>query len=426
MNLILPWYLAFGLVLIPALILLYLLKVRRRDFVVGSTYLWSHLLRDLAAHEPWQRLHWSVMLATQILILTALVVTLGRPFVPTEAQQSIHAILLLDASASMQTTDVKPNRFEAARELARQTIRDMPEGSLGTVMTVKGKPEVLIATSGDRSALLHAVDAAVVTGGGSDIRQAMLLASALNTDRKLTRAYLFSDGAIAETDEIDTFGLDFVFVPVGTLAENRAISTLSARPDPMNARRYQVFARVRNYGSLPARDTLTLYADGNLADSREIQLAAGQAQEFVFSDLPIGTRSVEARLGTPDQLPLDDLAFAVLDVRRPAQILLITAGNVYLEKILSLVPNAEMFRTAPRRYFTIDSDRYDLVIFDNFVPDSLPRGNLLFVNPSDSTIFSVEGEARRPRVRSWDRDDPLLQFVEIGRASCRERVYVLV
>ena len=48
MSFLAPLMLAFG-VLIPVLILFYLLKVRRQEFVVGSTYLWQDLLRDIAA-----------------------------------------------------------------------------------------------------------------------------------------------------------------------------------------------------------------------------------------------------------------------------------------------------------------------------------------------------------------------------------------
>ena len=89
---------------------------------------------------------------------------------------------------------------------------------------------------------------------------------------------------------------------------------------------------------------------------------------------------------------------------------------------MGLIPNVELFRSQPRRYFTLDADRYDLIVFDTFVPDVVPRGNLLFVNPTESALFSSEGEVRRPRIRDWERDDPLLQFVDlrdvaIARAS---------
>jgi hypothetical protein len=422
MSLLAPLALGLGLFLLPALVLLYLLKVRRRDFEVGSTYLWTHLLRDLAAHEPWQRLHWSVLLTAQLIAMALLVLIVARPFYTAQAAESIHAIILLDASASMQMTDVTPNRFEAARQEARRVLRELPDGSTGTIILLKAKPEVLVAGATDRQQLLQAVDNATVSGGAADLRPAMLLAAALNNDRKRARVFLISDGAFSDADQVDTAGLETNFIEVGASGDNRAITTLSARPDPLNAHQYQVFARVRNYSEQPVSDILSVTADGNPADSREVQLAPGAAQDYVFNDLPVGTKTLAAHLSTPDALPLDDQAYAVLDVRRPAQVLLVTAGNLYLEKVMGLIPNAELFRSQPRRYFTLDADRYDLVVFDTFVPDVLPRGNLLFINPPDSPLLSVEGEVRRPRIRDWERDNPLLQFVDlrdvaIARAS---------
>jgi Ca-activated chloride channel family protein len=408
-----PFGLILGAVLVPALILLYLLKVRRRDFEVGSTYLWTHLLRDLAAHEPWQRLHWSVLLTAQLLALVILILAVARPFYTAEAAESIHAIILLDGSASMQMTDVTPSRFEAARNEARRVIRELPDESSGTLIVVKAKPEVLMAASTDRQQLLQTVDNATVSGGSADLRQAMLLASALNNDRKRASVYLISDSAFGDLDQVDSAGLETALIQVGVSGNNRAISTLSARPDPLNAHQYQVFARVRNYSEQGANDILTISADGNPVDSREVTLAPDAAQEYVFSDLPVGTKTVAARLSSPDALPLDDQAYAVLDVRRPAQVLLVTGGNLYLEKVMGLIPNAELFRTQPRRYFTLDADRYDLVVFDTFVPDVIPRGNMLFINPPESSLFSIDGEVRRPRIRDWEREHPLLQFVDL-------------
>ena len=413
MSLLQPLALALGLVLIPTLIGLYLLKVRRRDFEVGSTYLWTHLLRDLAAHEPWQKLHWSVLLTAQLLAMLLLVFVVARPFYSVQAAESVHAIILLDGSASMQMTDVQPSRFEAARQEARRIIRELPDDSLGTLIVLKAKPEVLQAASTDRLQLLQAVDNATVSGGSGDVREALLLAAALNNDRKRARVFLLSDGAFGSSEPIDTAGLELVYRPIGTSGDNRAISTLSARPDPQNAHLYQLFARVRNYSESPFSDVLTVEADGSPTESREVALEPGAAQDYIFSDLPVGTKTVAARLQSADALPLDDQAFAVLDVRQPAQVLLVTSGNLYLEKVMGLIPNAELFRTQPRRYFTLDADRYDLIVFDTFVPDVLPRGNLLFVNPPDSPLFTVEGEVRRPRIRDWDRDHPLLRFVDL-------------
>ena len=51
MNLVVPAALGFG-ALVPILVVFYLLKVRRHDLDVSSTYLWEQLQRDLVALSP--------------------------------------------------------------------------------------------------------------------------------------------------------------------------------------------------------------------------------------------------------------------------------------------------------------------------------------------------------------------------------------
>ena len=143
MNLVAPLGLAFGS-LIPILIIFYLLKVRRHELEVSSTYLWEQLHRDLVAHEPWQRLKTSLLLLLQILLMALLTFGLARPFFTANAQASDNIVLLLDASASMQATDVKPNRFEAARSAARDLVGRLSDDATGTIVRVKDHPEVLI------------------------------------------------------------------------------------------------------------------------------------------------------------------------------------------------------------------------------------------------------------------------------------------
>ena len=97
----------------------------------------------------------------------------------------------------------------------------------------------------------------------------------------------------------------------------------------------------------------------------------------------------------------------MLDVGRRSEILLVTNGNVFLEKVLSLLPTGDVSRVAaaplPRPW---TSDQYDVVVFDGYVPDVLPRGNVLIVNPSESALFTIEGEVRRPTIRELGARGP--------------------
>src|SRR5512138_3300708 len=118
MSLLAPGLLLLGLLAGPVL-LLYMLKLRRRDTQVSSNLLWEQVLRDREANAPWQRLKRNLLLFLQLLILAAMVLALARPWVPSPTVAQGNVVVLLDASASMAATDVSPSRFAAAQDIAR-------------------------------------------------------------------------------------------------------------------------------------------------------------------------------------------------------------------------------------------------------------------------------------------------------------------
>jgi hypothetical protein len=109
------WQDGLSALLSRPIILMYMLRLRRREMRVSSTLLWEKLVRDREANAPWQRLRRNLLLLLQLLILGALVLALARPFLPTPAIVRGNTVVLLDASASMQAADVAPSRFAAAQ-----------------------------------------------------------------------------------------------------------------------------------------------------------------------------------------------------------------------------------------------------------------------------------------------------------------------
>jgi hypothetical protein len=61
----------------------------------------------------------------------------------------------------------------------------------------------------------------------------------------------------------------------------------------------------------------------------------------------------------------------------------------------------------------VEADRFDIIVFDSYLPPLLPRGNLLVVNPPDRGPYHTTGSVSRPKVTSWDREDPILSFVDL-------------
>ncbi|HIC88344.1 MAG TPA: VWA domain-containing protein, partial [Anaerolineae bacterium] len=121
--------------LVPVIIAMYLLKLRRTEQVVSSVYLWRRMVRDVEADAPWQRLRRNLLLILQLLFLAALILALARPFVWVEGASGQALILILDTSASMAATDVAPNRLAAARARAQALVDGLPEEARVTLIT---------------------------------------------------------------------------------------------------------------------------------------------------------------------------------------------------------------------------------------------------------------------------------------------------
>ncbi|HLZ27470.1 MAG TPA: VWA domain-containing protein [Chloroflexota bacterium] len=416
MNLIAPLALTLGATL-PIVVIFYLLKVRRHDEEVSSTFLWNDLIRDLAAHEPLQRLKTSLLLLLQLLALALITFTVARPFSEQIGKKPVQAILLVDGSASMQAQDVQPSRFARAVEAARSTLAALPENSLATAILVAAHPQVLVAATSDRRQVDRALADARPSGAAADMREALLLARSLGGDANARRIYLFTDGAFTlPTDLPDDLGSVSV-VPVGQPdTGNLAVTTISARPDPQDNRRQQLFARAENLSDTAAHAVLTMSVDGQAVEDRAIDVAPNGQSEQIFEQLPAGAQWASVTISDTNGdngLTLDDTAYAVLVQHKPAQVLLVSAGNQFLEKVLTLLPNVDLYRIASQRYLAVEADRFDIIVFDNYLPPLLPRGNLLVVNPPDRGPYRTTGSISRPRVATWDHEDPILAFADI-------------
>src|ERR1700675_5140326 len=125
MPLLAPLALA-GLIFIPLIVVFYLLRLRRTERTVSSTFLWQQLVRDLEANAPWQRLRRSFLLLLQLLVVVVLVLAAARPFQEHAAGLARDLVLVIDASASMGATDVYPDRLTAAKRAAEEALAGLP------------------------------------------------------------------------------------------------------------------------------------------------------------------------------------------------------------------------------------------------------------------------------------------------------------
>jgi hypothetical protein len=410
--------LAFSLAaLLPIVVALYLLKLRREERHVSSTYLWRTLVRDTAANAPWQKLTPNLLLLLQLLFLLALILALARPFYWTEAATGAHLILVIDTSASMGATDVAPHRLGAAIQAAQQWINNLPAGGRVTLIEAGSQTRVPVSGASGPEALA-ALQALRPGPAGADFDSALTLAAAMAAREPDSDIVILSDGQVAAPAHLTVPGRVH-FIPLGNSPRNQAIGALTLQAESGGAS-WTAFVQMINWDTQAAQRRLVLYADGQLFAARDVTLFPHQPYAVSVPGFAPDVRVVEARWEGADDLAVDDAAWAVPPTAAQVAVNLVTDGNRFLEVALDLLPNVELTVNAPLTR-SIPAPAVQLTVFDATLPDGAwPEGHLLFIAPFRSTeFFSVTGAVLRPTLVPVAANDPLLQYAE---ADWRELV----
>jgi hypothetical protein len=322
----------------------------------------------------------------------------------------------------MQATDVEPTRFEAAKAEVAQLINDLSGSSQMTLIKVGQTPNVLASATGDQTILRRALDAAQPDPAPADWAAAFALATGAAQGFREARIVLVSDGGLP--GDLPPLPAESIYIPIGESGENLAITALATRDTDAGP---QLFASVANEGLLDREALLSLTLDGILFDSRRITIPAGSNANVTW-ELPAGTATIEARLSEHegDNLPLDDVAWAVHEGGVSNRTLLVTAGNLFLEQVYSVLPGVEAFKASP------DSDLgegdFDLYVFDSVaLPNPLPAADMLIINPQPSPIAASSADDLLTVSGSFSNtvairlaDSPLLQFVDWRNVHIRQ------
>jgi hypothetical protein len=387
MDILVPAALAFGLI-IPIILLFYFMRPKRQERVIGSTLLWQQAMQDLQASRPWQRLRITPLLLLQLLAAIVIVLVLTRPAIFSNSPVSGDTIIILQTSASMQATDVAPNRFEAARNSIADFINELGPNDRLSLITMARTPHVLIAEAQDKNQLLTALHRAQVTNQDADLEQALSLGLSLAQGHPHAQILVVGDGHVMNADQKLLLPIPVRYLSIGTNAPNAAILALDSR---LLEGKLIAFAQVANYSSQKRSIPVELYADSHLVNVQTITLDPNQTGSVQWGPLPSGTRFLHAQLLTQDAMTSDHQAWAIVGGSIRGRVLLVTNGNRFLEVALAEQPNVNLSEVTPNHYANLGT--YDLTVFDGFVPPVLPPGNLFIVNPpSGKYSFGQSGQ----------------------------------
>jgi hypothetical protein len=411
------------------MIALYILKLRRRVVAVPFSLLWQKILRDKEATSLFSKLKRLLSLLLQLALLALLVLALGDPRAAATLIKGRNVVVLVDASASMQATDVAPNRLAVAKDEVKRLIRGMGGADRMLIAQMDAAITPMGPMSGDTSELERAVDSIKATDARADFPRALRFATDSLRNIDNAEVVVVSDGNLGEA--IDSAGpvhigdVKLSYMPVGKAKDNVAITQFSVRRYPLDKSRYEVMLEVENTGPEPADVEMSLLGDGTLVDLTKLRLKPGERLPRFYANLSGASRTLEAKLAmigdTKDYLPADDHAYALLPERRRAKVLVVSTGNTYLEAALLLDEYLEVLTATPLEYATKyaqKSNTFDAIVFDEATPAEMPKTNALYLDPrGPGSPFKVENEIREPGFDKIDRKHPIVRFTALDQVN---------
>ena len=403
-------------------VLFYLLKRKRVVKLVSSTLLWQKFLADVQANAPFQRLRHNWLLLLQLLLLALAILALSRPYFAGHTPASELRVVILDASASMQSTDEEPSRFEKARSEALQLVNSLKDQDQMLILLAGGNTEVKQSATSSKADLRRALQNCQVSDSSTRLTEALKLAETLLRDKHNPEIHLFSDGAAGDLSQFASQNLNVIYHKVGTRCQNLGITTLDIRENPENRAQRAIYTSVANFSTNEEQTDLELLFDNQPVESRALVLKPGETSPQVFTAAQERDGVFTVRIDAKDDLAADNQASIVSLLPAPVKVKLVSRGNRFLEKALHAAANVDLTVAGQN---SDGAEEFDLVVLDDVTPAVWPKPNLLAIHVANSNWFDLGWTTvESPTAVDWKNTHPLLRYINLDNVQISETLGV--
>ena len=432
----------FWLALAVPILALYIVKVRLRRVHVSTNLFWRQIYEEKPPRAFWQHLWHLLSLLLQLLLLLLLVLAVADPSFPWRRDRARRIVLVLDCSASMQANDIQPTRFAAAVDAAHTYVDGLRSADEMAIVLAGERPEVVIGMNSHVPTLRRTLSDLVPQDVSGKLEPAVELARRLGGDSSGSQIVVLTDGCADEVVATRLLGdngaasrpkADVEYRIFGSNTANIGVTQFQVRRSHADPLGYELLIQVQNASDVRLRcrlelelnelpvDILPLTLEPNEVWSRSIEKTSlaggrlsGRLTDITSTDEVSEDESI-ADATSLNGLSMDDTAWAVLPDREVQKVLLVTPGNLFLQKVFEANPlvDIKVVQNLPDAW---PSDT--LVVLHQLVPETIPVGNVLIVDPNKSTDLWTRGKLLvDPIVTDLDMKSWLMTHVDLDNVQ---------
>lgn len=370
-----------GLIGVPLLILIYILRSKYNEQTIASTYLWTLSEKFFKRRNPLSGLTGIISLILQILTVIIVSLAIARPIftVPNSASEYC---FVLDCSGSMNTEDGNKTSFEKGKDKIEDMIDDARLGSSYTLISVSRDTSVVYERMTDKDLAIEMLRELECGEGSVEYSDALSDAQKYFDENTSTLVYLITDKDFGSAENVEIVNVS------SQNAENYAIS--EAWGSLTDGTLY-TGATVTSYtGDVTLNVELYVNGSKEPASSTNVSLQAGESAPVELSCRATSYDSFRIVITNADDLPIDnEIVSYNLNSEESYSILLVSKTPFFYEAVFDALTDSVVDVISPEEY--MGQTGYGLYVFHSYTPEQLPDAAVWLINSSESVDDSGFG-----------------------------------
>ncbi|MBR7116410.1 MAG: VWA domain-containing protein [Clostridia bacterium] len=373
-----------GLIGVPIIIIIYILRNKFNEQTVTSTYIWELSERFFKRRNPLSAIAGIISLILQLLLVVTISLAIAKPrfIVPDSAGEYCFVI---DSSASMGMGGIQGTRFDRAKAEIGKVIDEASLGSTFTLAYASDETTVVYERLTDKVLAREMLDSLECASSTGSFPDAVAVAQSYFNDNPSFLVYLFTDKSVGEHNNVEIVNVSL------QNEQNYAISNVASTH---MGSELSVSADVISYAS-DARLEVLLYVDGsnNYRDKQTVEVKAGEPLAVSLSYRTDSYESYRVVITNADALPSDNEFVGYNHKYEDSyNILIVSDTPFFLQAALDVLTDAKVDTVSTKDY--TGADEYGLCIFHSYTPEVLPDTAVWLINSNrnvDDSGFGARG-----------------------------------
>lgn len=384
-----------GLIGVPVLIIIYIIKNKYTEQTVASTYLWTLSERFLKRKNPINKIAGIISLILQILAVVFLSFGVAHPVFTLPGMANRYTIIL-DCSGSMRTEQSGSTRFDIAKDRITDLVTSTAEGS-AYILICAGDATTVYDETTDKDRVLSVLNDASAGYASASLDTALTSAQSIFDENSSTITYLYTDKSYQSNNNVEVVNLS-------AGESNYALGNIQHSVEGG----LEISGTVISYeddATLNVR--LTVYrGDDRDIETEELICARLEEEEFSFSFDYYTFDSFTVEIVQTDSQPLDNAVTVYNTVSENSYSTLVVSDDpIFIVSMLESTGYATADILSTEEYsvrYATDSaspsypEGYGLYIYESFNPQVLPRDGTVWLFGLDTNLsdasFSVQNE----------------------------------